>query len=199
MKNKYLFVFVPIVLLGLFLVGRFMIRRYALGYVNRQIGKWEEEIYQRFDDDFIVRQTSDYLAEVDKIFCVELAESGESVFCEQDLLYYDQQAFVFALNQSGLEHFSELGITNQTDNYLYQKEFVAKFGQTELFRGHFWSGLSSLSQDGIVLLDVLMLDNEHNTLALYSGYPGIELKAKDEALVNSADLIDHFRALGIVE
>ena len=50
---------------------------------------------------------------------------------------------------------------------------MIRIDEKELYRGKFWSFASSLSFDGIVILDVLFKrDERHNILTLQYGYPG---------------------------
>ncbi|MCX5657420.1 MAG: hypothetical protein NTZ48_04250, partial [Candidatus Omnitrophica bacterium] len=55
---------------------------------------------------------------------------------------------------------------------LYKKDFVVRIGEKEMYRGKFWSLVSSASFNGVVILDsVLPLNNGNNSITINCGYP----------------------------
>jgi len=110
-----------------------------------------------------------------------LVENEKDVLSDQDIVSYDWKKHEIKLNKSGIAKWNSHIVYDNSSNpphpvlqgSLYKKEFVIRIDEKELYRGKFWSFASSLSSDGIIILDVLFKrDERHNILTLQYGYPG---------------------------
>ena len=54
---------------------------------------------------------------------------------------------------------------------VYQKEFIVVVDGEEQYRGYFWSFVSSLMRDGVMLYDVLGVIDESGTASTTNGTP----------------------------
>ncbi|MFA6528133.1 MAG: hypothetical protein WCT46_01170 [Candidatus Gracilibacteria bacterium] len=106
----------------------------------------------------------------DAKFAVYLTDMNQMVFSEDDVASYDASNNTFTFTEEGLKNLEQFQ-SSKLDSYLYQKPFVVKIGDEEIYSGKFWSNFSSLSEDGIVMCDVAMLSVDFNTLYVSSGYP----------------------------
>ncbi len=114
-------------------------------------------------------------------FHITLVENGKDVLSDQDIASYDWKKHEIKLNKSGIAKWNSHIVYDNSSNpphpvlqgSLYKKEFAVRIDEKELYRGKFWSFASSLSSDGIIILDVLFKrDERRNTLTLQHGYPG---------------------------
>ena len=110
-----------------------------------------------------------------------LVENEKDVLSDQDIVSYDWKKHEIKLNKSGIAKWNSHIVYDNSSNpphpvlqgSLYKKEFVIRIDEKELYRGKFWSFASSLSFDGIIVLDVLFKrDEQHNTIAINYGDPG---------------------------
>ena len=109
-------------------------------------------------------------------FALVLADTGEVLLTDSDVSEYHSDNHTLALNASGIErwnaHMTYPGIPKLADT-LYQREFVIRVDGKDLCRGKFWSGVSSQSIDGIVIMDALFrLSSDRNVIWIQSEYPG---------------------------
>ncbi len=109
-------------------------------------------------------------------FALVLVDTGEVLLTENDISAYYSDNQTFTLNDRGIEkwnaHMTYPGIPKLADT-LYQREFVITVDGKEVCRGKFWSGVSSQSIDGIVIMDALFrLSSDRNVIWIKSEYPG---------------------------
>ncbi len=109
-------------------------------------------------------------------FALVLADTEEVLLTESDVTAYYSDNQTFTLNDRGIEkwnaHMTYPGIPKLADT-LYQREFVIRVDGKDLCRGKFWSGVSSQSVDGIVIMDALFrLSSDRNVIWIKSEYPG---------------------------
>lgn len=128
-------------------------------------------------------------------FSVYLKDSNEEIFSEEDLLSYDPETHTFTFTPQGAEKMKSYQLTAQVDTGLYQKSFKVRVGSEEVYEGKFWTALSSLSEPGIVMTDVMMVGPEQNTLTLSLGYPGEELSSQNGSLLDDPRIVDYFRSV----
>jgi hypothetical protein len=108
-------------------------------------------------------------------FGIYLADTGENVLSGQDIKAYHSSDSSFELNETGIEKWNSFNpymTAPQLSGTLFKREFIIKIEDREVCRGQFWSGVSSASYSGVVILDALFkLDSTHNKLRIMSGYP----------------------------
>jgi hypothetical protein len=109
-------------------------------------------------------------------FAIYLADSGEIVLSENEIKTYHRDNNTLELNENGMKkwnsHLTYQGIPKLADS-LFSREFIIKIEGKEICRGKFWSGVSSASYSGVVILDSLFkLDSSHNILWIKSDFPG---------------------------
>jgi hypothetical protein len=116
-------------------------------------------------------------------FAIILADTGEVLLTEEDIAaYIDEDAIfsgssAFRLNESGRQKwnshltYQDIPRLNET---LFSREFIMELEGDEICRGKFWSGVSSQSVDGILILDSLFkVDGDLiKEIRIQSGYPG---------------------------
>ena len=96
---------------------------------------------------------------------------------EEDILSYNRTNHEIKLTESGLRSMRSRILYDEEDGQLvpklgglYLKQFTIRIDGAEIYSGTFWSGVSSSSNDGIVLMDVLSIENE-DSVRLEAGYP----------------------------
>ncbi len=131
----------------------------------------------------------------DAKFAVYLAESNQMIFSDEDIESYDATTYTFTFTKDGAEKMKSYQSSLRIDTGLYQKSFIAKLGDEEIYSGKFWTGLSSLSESGIVMTDVVMVGPNYNTLTVASSYPSEEISPKNRLMLDDTRIIDHFRKI----
>jgi len=134
-------------------------------------------------------------------FGIYLADSGELMLSERDIKAFHSADNILELNENGIEKWNSY-LTYQTvpklADSLFSRDFVMKIEGKEICRGKFWSGLSSASYSGIVILDaIFQLDSSHNTLRIESGYPGSYMGTLDATI--SSELIRFFESNNLLK
>lgn len=108
-------------------------------------------------------------------FGIYLADTGELVISERDILSFDSEQMAFELNDSGIKRwnaFAPKGDAPKIADSLHTREFVIKMKGEELVSGKFWSLASSKMYSELVIVDSLFQKNqEFNKLFVIYGYP----------------------------
>ena len=114
----------------------------------------------------------------------------------------DTDTHVIELNEEGIEKWNSYMAYEsipKLSETLYQRDFVLKIEGEEIYRGKFYSMVSSMSYGGVVILDALVeLDNDHNYIRIDYGYPTPSF-ATGEDPRNSSEIIDCLERLGLLE
>jgi hypothetical protein len=134
-----------------------------------------------------------------------LVDTGELVLSDQDMAAYLRATHEIVLNESGVEKWNAHVVWGSSSDPplpgaggLYQKEFALRIDNREIYRGHFWSALSSMSCEGIVILDALLpCDGVHSTIQIENGYPGPSPGTEDPR--DNAELLNFFAARGLLQ
>jgi hypothetical protein len=116
-------------------------------------------------------------------FGIYLADTGELVLSEQHIKAYrrnihltvaGEDTHAIELNAEGIEKWNSYMTyegTPKLKDTLYKRDFVVKVEGKEIYGGKFYSGLSSATYDGVIILDTIMkLDEEHNRIFITNGY-----------------------------
>jgi hypothetical protein len=113
-------------------------------------------------------------------FAIVRVDTGEIILSDRDLTGYDADRHELILNDAGIERWNSFIHFDRSfdppipklGGGLYQKGFSVRIGGEEVYRGRFWSMVSSLGVSGVVMLDVLFpLNNERNRVRFDLGYP----------------------------
>ena len=130
-------------------------------------------------------------------FAVYLVDSQQIFFSEEDISSYDPSTQTFIFTSEGAKKVDPFQSTVQINSGLYQKLFVVKLGDEEIYRGKFWSPVSSLSEPGIVMY-ASAIGQEDNTLTVSSGYASSELLS-DKRRINDPRIIEHFKKINKIK
>lgn len=128
-------------------------------------------------------------------FAVYLLDTNQMIFSEDDVASYNSSSNTFTFTEQGAKKMKLYQTSLYIYDGLYQKCFVAKLGDEEIYRGKFWTGLSSLSEPGIVMSDVVIVGPDYNTLTVANSYPWDGLSPNNEEKINDARIIEHFREI----
>ena len=119
-------------------------------------------------------------------FGIYLADTGELVLSEQHIKAFHSDDNKLELNEKGIEKWNSYHVYKSKPNLgdcLFSRDFVIKIEGEELCRGKFWSMASSMSYDGVVILEALFkLDESHNRLIIGYGYPGPRMDSQYDAI-----------------
>ena len=127
-------------------------------------------------------------------FAVYLVPFNQIIFSEDDLLSYSGENNTFTFTKEGVRKMRLYQPASQINAGLYQSSFVMKLGDEELYRGKFWTGLSSHLEDGIFLSDVVLISEDYPVLKLER----ISITIADSFNIPDVDdskLIEHFRKI----
>jgi len=97
------------------------------------------------------------------------------VVSDRDIAAYVGATHEIELNESGLAKWKSYTADGRwyRPEGLSQKEFAVKIGAKEIYRGRFWSGWSSMSCQGVVILEMaLPREGALGTIQIQYGYPG---------------------------
>lgn len=97
-------------------------------------------------------------------FSIYLERRNESIIVDDDILWYNSSDYSIRLADSGIEKIKILRIG------VYGEPFMVKVGKTEIFRGAFWTSISSVGYKGIVIIVSLPVE-EHNIIKFELRYP----------------------------
>lgn len=104
-------------------------------------------------------------------------QGQDQVISEDGIISYNKTSHEIKLNEAGLRVMRSKILYAEEDGKLipklgglYLKTFTVRLDGEEIYSGTFWSSLSSSSNNGIVLLDVLSI-NSDDSVRLEAGYP----------------------------
>ncbi|UCB42285.1 MAG: hypothetical protein JSV77_07400 [Dehalococcoidales bacterium] len=108
-------------------------------------------------------------------FGIYLVDNGELVLSERHIDAYYGDTHTIELNEDGIRKWNSYmtweTIPKQKDS-LHNKDFALKIEGKEIYGGKFYSGASSMSYSGVVIMDAIIeLDNDRNTIRIQFGYP----------------------------
>ncbi|UCH42460.1 MAG: hypothetical protein JSW16_06505 [Dehalococcoidales bacterium] len=144
-------------------------------------------------------------------FGIYLVDSGELVLSEQHIKAYyrnvhlteaEEDTHAIELNEAGIAKWNSYmdyeGIPKLQDT-LYKRDFAVRIEGKEIYRGKFYSMVSSSTYDGVVILDALIkLAEDNNRIYISYGYPA-SLYASSEDPRNSPEIIDFMDNKGLLK
>ena len=95
-------------------------------------------------------------------FGIYLVKDNRLIIADNDVLSYTWNSHTLKLTEEGARRIRELSVP------VVGEPFVLKVNGEELYRGYFWTSISSISCNGI-MIDVLRITD--NCVSLENGYP----------------------------
>ena len=130
-------------------------------------------------------------------FGIYLVEAGDLVLSDQDIAAYVRATHEIKLNESGIAKWKSWTSHLGRPEGLYRKDFAIRIDNKEIYRGKFWSMISSLSYEGVVILDVAF-PRAPDTIQIEYGYPGSWHGSKDDPR-SSPEIFDFFAKKGMLK
>ena len=142
-------------------------------------------------------------------FGIYLADTGELVISDLDMIAYHTGPYFLdagtdqsiELNRAGIERWNSFIPQHpgpKLQESLYRREFIVKIGEKEMYRGVFWSMVSSASVEGPVIMESMMkLDSTHNRIGIFAGYVTSMSPGKDPR--NNPEIMDYLREKGLLK
>jgi len=144
-------------------------------------------------------------------FGIYLVDNGELVLSEQHIKAYyrnihlteaEEDTHAIELNKAGIEKWNSYmdyeGIPKLQDT-LFKRDFAVRIEGKEIYRGKFYSMVSSSTYDRVVILDALLkLDEDNNRIYISYGYPA-SLFASSEDPRNSPEIISFLDKEGLLK
>lgn len=108
-------------------------------------------------------------------FGIYLVKNNQLLISQDDVVSYNPDTYTFKLTDEAVKRLDSYSVygenrTPKMDNGLYQQEFSMMLNDTVLYAGVFWSNVSSLSHEGLVLLDSTMFPTTKE-LTIAASYP----------------------------
>jgi hypothetical protein len=121
-------------------------------------------------------------------FGIYLSENNELVIGDKDIIFYNKTSHQIKINEGGINR------TQKMD--LYHKSFIVKLNGREMYNGTFWSDIDSMSNTGIVITDIIAIQNGlTNIVRIVPCYaPVIFCKGVDPR--NNSEIFDYFQNIG---
>jgi hypothetical protein len=121
-------------------------------------------------------------------FGLYLMENGELIISDQDILSYNKTIHEIKLTRGGVERLKSLD--------LYQRNFVIKLSGVEMYEGAFWSYLSSRIYEGVVILDIhLIQEDVTDTMIIEPWYPPELFNGPEDPRLNTK-IFNYFQKIG---
>ena len=135
-------------------------------------------------------------------FGIYLIDSEELVLFEHHVKVYHKDTHTIELNEEGKEKWNSYmteGTVPKLADTLFSRDFVLKIEGEEIYRGKFYSSVSSASYSGVVIMDTLVrLSRVNNAIRIEFGYPwspsGSEGDPRD-----SSEVFNFFERRGLLE
>jgi len=122
-------------------------------------------------------------------FGIYLLKNNELVISDEEIIWYDKNSYEINLTAEGIERIQMLKVESVT----YGEPFVVRIGNQEIYKGSFWTPISSVSYPGIVIETLVNMTD--NTIKLEKGYPSSDFFEGVDPR-NDQRILDHFQKLG---
>ena len=134
-------------------------------------------------------------------FGIYLIDNGELVLSEHHIEAYYGDTHTIELNEKGIRKWNSYmtwETTPKLADSLYSRDFVLKIDGEEIYRGKFYSMVSSATYPGVVIMDAIIeLDNDNNTIRIEFGYP-LPGFGTGEDPRNAPEVIDFLEKQGLL-
>ncbi|MDD5190651.1 MAG: hypothetical protein PHE50_06395 [Dehalococcoidales bacterium] len=130
-------------------------------------------------------------------FGIYLADTGELVLSGEHIQAYFQETHTIELNAAGMAKWNSYIINPaKLGESLFNRPFVINVNGEEIYRGLFYSMLSSLSYSGFVIMDAQykMPDITNSIRIKYDGATASCCAGVD--LINDPRILDYFEGMG---
>ncbi len=145
-------------------------------------------------------------------FGIYLLDTGELVLSDNHINAYYRDAYLYEnieetthaieLNEEGIERWNSYNYHEEIPKLkdsLYGRNFVLKIEGEEIYRGEFYSMVSSASYDRIVILDAIVeLNKEHNRIYINNGYPNSAFASGEDPRNNQA-VLEYLNKKGLLK
>jgi hypothetical protein len=106
---------------------------------------------------------------IESVLAIALLETNEICFTDSDFEGYSSVSHEISLNKEGIIKWNSYLRYDSTFvppisvlGRLYKKEFVLRIDNTEIYKGIFYSGVSSAISNGIIITDILIKKDSTN-------------------------------------
>jgi len=134
-------------------------------------------------------------------FGIFLSETGELVLSEEHIEACNAETHEIELNQRGIEKWNSYMTYESIPKLaetLYNKDFVVRMDDDDVYVGKFWSMVSSSIPDCITITESLMkLDDMHNTIQIRLDFGSQSANDKDPR--NDPKILIFFRERGLLK
>jgi len=117
-------------------------------------------------------------------FGIYLIESGELVISDLEIIYYNKTSHEIKLTDVGVEKIESLQVPMNGTG------FVIKVEGREIYRGAFWSPISSLPYHGVVIETLV----NKNFIRIEAGYPSSQFQNEDPR--DNPKIFDYLEEVG---
>ena len=125
-----------------------------------------------------------FLKPSDGGFSVYLLGSDELVISDLDIISYNKTSHEMKLTEAGVSRIEGLQVP------LNGAGFAIRVEGEEIYRGAFWSPVSSLPYHGVVIETVV----NDNTVKIEAGYPSSHFQGEDPR--NNPEIFDYLNRVG---
>jgi len=129
-------------------------------------------------------------------FGIFLVDTGELILSEKHIKAYHGGTHEIELNEEGMKKWNSYIPPDAKLGGPYTKDFVIKIGEEEIYRGKFWSLVSSSSYAGVVILDALGVFG--NKLLIEFGYPS-SYNCTEKDPRDNPQIISYFEKQGLLK
>jgi len=117
-------------------------------------------------------------------FGIYLLESGELVISDMEIISYNKTSHEIELTDAGVAKIESIEVPMNGTG------FVVKVGGEEVYRGAFWSPISSFSYHGVVIETLVT----NNSVKIEAGYPPSQFQGEDPR--DNPKVFDYLRRVG---
>ena len=120
-------------------------------------------------------------------FGIYLSANNQLIVSDKDITSYNVTSHQIRFSTEGVNRFVGMDF--------HHKSFTAKLDGRVLYNGSFWSDMDSMSYQGVVIIDIVLIEhNATDTLSVEPCYPASFCAGADPT-VNQA-LFDYFESIG---
>lgn len=119
-------------------------------------------------------------------FGIYLSQNNQLVITDEDVVWYNKSSHEMKLTEEGLGKLEALTVS------VYGTPFVIKLNGKEVYHGSFWTPMSSVSCNGIV---IEIFRDQNTIVEIQRGYPSSEFFVGTDPR-NNSEMLRYFREMG---
>jgi hypothetical protein len=119
-------------------------------------------------------------------FGIYLLQNDQLVITDEDMVWYNKTSYQMRLTEDGLSKLEALTVP------VHGVPFVAKLSGEEVYNGSFWTPISSVPYNGLV---IEILRDNNTIVEIQRGYPSSEFFAGTDPR-NNSELLEYFQEIG---